>query len=76
MKTYRIEFTRSVEQLKYIEIEAENEGEAHELAKEKLLDIDENDEWDDVSHTGDPQIVGVVEIEDDDEDEKEMADAE
>ena len=73
MKTYRIEFYRSVEQYKYIEIEAENEEEANDLAKEKLLDIDENDEWDDISFTGDPDIKGVVELYDEEE---ETADAE
>ena len=61
MKLYRVTVRRTIAQTCDIEIEAENEDEARELAEAELLNISDDD-WDNEEATGDPEIVGVTEL--------------
>jgi hypothetical protein len=68
-KTYSVKVTREITQTHHLEIEAEDEDEARDLAEDEILNIAEDD-WDDDERTSDPEIDKVTLFKDDEEDEE------
>ena len=72
MKTYHVTVSREMTQTHVLEVEAEDEDEAHDLAEDEIQNIAEDD-WDDGVANNDPEIDRVQEVADDGEEAKDDA---